>query len=161
MQSKPIPEKTISHILQQDPQSILGFIQKKVMELNRLNAIWQAENTADLAQHSRIANFRDSCLVIEVDNAAWVTRLRYLLPDLTKKLVKHPALNTLKKIEWYIQPAFYPPAKGQRLTPVLTAASAQLLQTAAENIKVKALQAALAKLSRNANPVFQSNPLSL
>ena len=149
MKSKPIPEKTLTHIFQQDPQSILGFIQQKVMQLNRLNEIWKTENSAELVQHSRVANFRDGCLVIEVDNAAWVTRLRYLLADLSKQLVKHPALKTLQKIEWYIQPNFYPPAASKPLTPVLTTASAQLLQTAAENIKVKELQTALVKLSKN------------
>ena len=119
------------------------------MALNKLNALWQAENSAELVQHSRVANFRDNCLVIEVDNAAWVTRLRYLLPDLTQQLVKHSALKTLKKIEWYIQPRFHPPAESKPATPVLAAASAQLLQTAAESIKVKALQTALFRLSKN------------
>ncbi|MES2998438.1 MAG: DUF721 domain-containing protein [Pseudomonadota bacterium] len=143
-----IPEKTIETILrQQDPQSILGFIQKKVLELKKINQLWQTEISSDLGEHSRVANFRDCCLVIEIDNAAWATRLRYLIPDLIKKLPKHPALQSLKHIEWYIQPHFHPSVAKKHLPPVLTEASTQLLQTAAENIKVKSLQTALVKLS--------------
>lgn len=144
---KPIPEKTLDTILnQQDPQSILGFIQKKVAQLNQLNEIWQ-KNWADLAQHSRIANFREGCLVIEVDNAAWATRLRYLIPDLTRKLVKHPALNRLKHIEWYIQPHSPTVSPRSRFAPVLSDHSAQLLKNTALSIKMEQLQAALIRLS--------------
>lgn len=146
---KPFSSKTIDSILQQDPHSILGFIQLKVSELKKINQLWQAKISPDIAQHSRVANFREGCLVIEIDSAAWATRLRYLLPDLTKKLVKYPMLNTLKHIEWYIQPNFYPCAEKKPLMPALTAASSQLLQIAAENITVKSLQTALTRLSRN------------
>ncbi len=149
MKSKPIAEKTLSCIFQQDPQSILGFIQKKVMELNTLNEIWQTENTADLAQHSRIANFRDNCLVIEVDNAAWVTRLRYLIPDLIQQLVNYSALKNLKKIEWYIQPNFHPVSQPNPLLPALSDNSAQLLKNTALDIKTKPLQESLMRLAKN------------
>jgi hypothetical protein len=146
---KSLPEKTIPSLLQQDPQSILGFIQKKVLELNKLNQIWKTENSSDLAQHSRIANFRDNCLVIEVDNAAWATRLRFLLPELTKKLASYPILSGLKHIEWYIQPYFPPTIEKLTSHPVLTEKSARLLKSTAKSIKAEALQSALAKLARN------------
>lgn len=146
---KPIPEKTLATILnQQDSQSILGFIQKKVLQLNQLNDIWQ-KNWPDLAQHSRIANFREGCLVIEVDNAAWVTRLRYLIPDLSRKLVKHAALNSLKHIEWYIQPHSQTVSPHNRFAPVLSDHSAQLLKNTALTIRMKQLQEALIRLSEN------------
>lgn len=144
---KPIPEKTLDTILnQQDPQSILGFIQKKVLQLNQLNDLWQ-KNWPELAQHSRIANFREGCLVIEVDNAAWATRLRYLIPDLTRKLVKQSALNSLKHIEWYIQPHSPTVSPRNRLAPVLSDHSAQLLKNTALSIRMKQLQEALIRLS--------------
>ena len=146
---KPIPEKTLDTILnQQDPQSILGFIQKKVLQLNQLNDIWQ-KNWPDLAQHSRIANFREGCLVIEVDNAAWATRLRYIIPDLTRKLVKHTALNSLKHIEWYIQPTSQTTSPRNRSAPVLSDHSAQLLKNTALTVRMKQLQEALIRLSKN------------
>ena len=146
---KSLSSKTIDSFLHQNPQGILGFIQKKVSELKKINQLWQIEVSADLVQHSRVANFREGCLVIEVDSAAWATRLRYLIPDLNKNLVKNPLLNTLKHIEWYIQPNFYPCTEKKPLMPALTTASSQLLQIAAENIKIKSLQTALTRLSRN------------
>lgn len=145
---KPIPEKTLETILnQQDPQSILGFIQKKVIQLNQLNEIWQ-KNAPDLAAHSRIANFREGCLVIEIDNASWATRLRYVIPDLIKKLVKHTPLKTLKEIKWYIQPMSHTISQASQLVPVLSAHSAQLLKNTALSIRMKELQEALIRLSK-------------
>lgn len=145
---KPIPEKTLETILnQQDPQSILGFIQKKVIQLNQLNEIWQ-KNSPDLATHSRIANFREGCLVIEIDNASWATRLRYVIPDLIKKLVKYTPLNTLKEIKWYIQPTTHTISQASQLVPVLSDHSAQLLKNTALSIRMKELQEALIRLSK-------------
>lgn len=139
--------KTIDNILQQDPLSILGFIQKKVQELKKINQLWQKEISPDLSQHSCVANFREGCLIIELDSAAWATRLRYLIPDLTKKLMHDPLLNSLKQIDWYIQPNFYLSPVKKALTPNLTTENSQLLKITAENIKVKALQDALKRLA--------------
>jgi hypothetical protein len=133
-------EKTIDSILrQQDPQSILGFIQKKVTELKEIDRIWRSAITADLGEHSRIANFRDGCLVVEVNNAGWATRLRYLVPDLIKKLLKYPILGSLKNIEWYIQPTNHLPL-------ILSDTSAQPLNNTAMDIKIKSLRKALVKI---------------
>src|SRR5207244_5108353 len=102
------------------------------------NEIWQ-KNLADLAQHSRIANFREGCLVIEVDNAAWATRLRYLIPDISKKLVTHMLLNSLKHIEWYIQPHSPTFSPHNRFIPILSDHTAQLLKNTALSIKTEQL----------------------
>jgi hypothetical protein len=146
---KPIAEKTLDTILnQQDPHSILGFIQKKIQQLNQLNEIWR-KNYPDLAQHSRIANFREDCLVIEIDNAAWATRLRYLIPDLIIQLAQHSTLNNLKHIEWYIQPSYQIISQSRPLAPILSDTSAQLLQNTASTIRMKPLQEALIRLAEN------------
>lgn len=138
--------KTIHAILQQDPQSILGFIQKKVSELKKINTIWQAEIETDLAEQCCVANFRDDILIIEINNAAWATRLRYLIPDLIKKLQKYPDLQSLKRINCYIQPNRATKKQNPALL-TLSEKSAQLLKNTAKNIKVKSLQEALIQLS--------------
>jgi len=141
-------EKTLDTILQQqDPQSILGTIQNKVLALQQISQVWKKEISADLSQHTRVANFRDRCLVIEIDNATWATRLRYLIPDLINTLLKYPTLKSLKHIEWTIQPHFHPPAKQRYEKPVLSDASATLLRNTARNINVATLQEALLRLS--------------
>ena len=150
MTKKPVPEKTPANILQHDPESVLAFIQKKVQQLTKLNQIWQSEICIDLAEHTRVANFRDGYLIIECDGAAWATRLRYTLPDITQKLLKHADLRDLTHIEWSIQPQFHAPnTQLSQLPPVLSSASAKLLKNAADTIQVKPLQEALLRIARH------------
>lgn len=150
MIKKSAPEKSPASILQQDPESVLAFIQKKVQQLTKLNKIWQAEISNDLEEHTRIANFRDGYLIVECDSAAWATRLRYILPDITQKLLKHPDLRDLTHIEWNIQPLFHTPnAQLSPLPPLLSSASAALLKNAAGNIHVKPLQEALLRIAKH------------
>lgn len=150
MTKKSAPEKTPASILQQDPESVLAFIQNKVQQLTKLNQIWQAEISNDLAKHTRIANFRDGYLIVECDSAAWATRLRYILPDITQKLLKHPGLRDLTHIEWNIQPLFHPPnTQLNQPPPMLSRTSAKLLKNAAGNIHVKPLQEALLRIAKH------------
>lgn len=149
---KPIkmnPEKTVENILQQDPQSILGFLQKKVYELKNLNQRWRAEVPSPLSAYSRVANFRDQCLIIEIDSAAWATRLRYLLPDISKKLKHYPELHTLKHIEWYIQPPSHTSIAKEKPSLSLTASNARLLYVTAKHTTIKALQEALLRVAQH------------
>lgn len=150
MTKKSVPEKTPASILQHDPQSVLAFIQNKVQQLTKLNPIWLAEIPSDLAEHTRIANFRDGYLIVECDSAAWATRLRYILPDITQKLLKHPDFRDLTHIEWNIQPLFHTPnTQLSPLPPMLSSASAELLKNAADNIHVKSLQEALLRIAQH------------
>lgn len=150
MTKKSAPEKTPANILQHDPESVLAFIQNKVQQLTKLNHIWQAEISGDLAEHTRVANFRDGYLIVECDSAAWATRLRYTLPDITQKLLKHSDLRDLTHIEWNIQPQFHAPnTQLSQLPPVLSNASAALLKNAADNIQVKTLQEALLRIAQH------------
>lgn len=143
-------EKTLTNILQDDPESMLAFIQNKVLQLTKLNQIWQTEISSDLAAQSRIANFREGCLIIECASAAWATRLRYLLPDITAKLIKYTELRDLAHIEWNIQPLFHTPHSQLSATPLaLSSASAQLLKNTAGHIKVKPLQEALLRIAQH------------
>lgn len=121
-----------------------------MQQLTKLNRIWQAEISGDLAEHTRVANFRDGYLIVECDSAAWATRLRYTLPDITQKLLKHSDLRDLTHIEWNIQPQFHAPnTQLSQLPPVLSHASAALLKNAADNIQVKPLQEALLRIAQH------------
>lgn len=150
MTKKSVPEKTPASILQHDPESVLAFIQSKVQQLTKLNQIWRAEICKDLAAHTRVANFRNGYLIIECDSAAWATRLRYTLPDITQKLLKQPDLRDLTHIEWNIQPLFHtPPMQLSVASLALSATNAQLLKNAADHIKVKPLQEALLRIAQH------------
>ncbi|WP_010597209.1 DUF721 domain-containing protein [Rickettsiella massiliensis] len=143
-------EKTPEALLQDSvgTDTFLALIQQKVSELKKLNQLWMKIVTHEFAEHSRVANFREGCLVIEVDNAAWITYLRYHLPELKKRLSQESDLSTLQKIEWYIRP---PSAGLSRQTTnnqslVLSKNSLELLKNTAQQIKNKALQEALLRL---------------
>jgi hypothetical protein len=114
----------------------------------KLNQLWTRAISIELAEHSRVANFREDCLVIEVDNAAWITYLRYHLPELKKRLSQEHALSTLQKIEWYIRPPRTEPARQttKNKSLVLSKNSLELLQNTAQQIENKALQEALLRL---------------
>ena len=145
------PEKTLTHILQHDPESVLAFIQNKILQITKLNQIWQAEISLDLAAHSRVANFREGLLIIECASAAWATRFRYLLTELSEKLTKYPELRDLTHIQWNIQPHFHTHSPKPRRTtaPALSSTSAQLLKNAAHHIKLKSLQEALLRIAQH------------
>lgn len=150
MAKKLAPEKTPAHILQQDPESVLAFIQNKVLQLTTLNQIWKSILTHDLAEQSRVANFRDGYLIIECASAAWATRLRYLMPDITGKLLNYAELRDLTHIEWNIQPQFHTPHSHLSTTPLsVSPSSAQLLKNAADHIKIKSLQEALRRIAEH------------
>lgn len=150
MPKKPAPEKTLANILQHDPESVLAFIQNKVLQLTKLNQIWQTEIASDLAKQSRVANFREGYLIIECASAAWSTRLRYLLPDITAKLTKYPELRDLTHIKWNIQPLFHMPNSSLNIASLeLSSTSAKLLKNAAEHIKIKSLQEALLRITQH------------
>src|SRR5436190_655722 len=150
MIKKPSPEKTPANILQQDPASVLAFIQNKVQQLIKLNQIWQVVIPSELNEHTRVANFRDGCLIIECDSAAWATRLRYLLPDIKQKLLNCPDLHNLVQIEWSIQPEFHIQNTQLKQLPLtLSSHNAELLKNAADTIPIKSLQEALLRIAEH------------
>ncbi|OJA00104.1 hypothetical protein BEV13_04435 [Rickettsiella grylli] len=135
--------------MQDDSESLLAFIQAKVVQLNRLNQIWHTE-MGSLGEHTRIANFREGHLIIECASAAWATQLRYRLPTITEQLIHYDALRDLKQIEWNIQPHFHPIHSISRSAPPpLSSSSAQLIKNAAQHIKIKSLQHALLRIARH------------
>lgn len=137
-------------IMQHDPASVLAFIQSKVQQLIKLNQIWQAAISNQLNEHTRVANFREGYLIIECDSAAWATHLRYLLPDIKQKLLKHPDFADLVQIEWSVQPAFHTqPTQLKSLPFALSSTNAELLKNAADNIRIKSLQEALLRIAEH------------
>ena len=56
------------------------------------------------ASHVNAMNITEDTLVIEVDNAAWATRLRYSESELLDKIQMKPALTHIKRILYRIRP---------------------------------------------------------
>lgn len=142
------PEKPLQQLLDNQVDTLPG-IKAKIKQLTDLNNIWQTQLDSTLAQHCRVANFREKCLIIEVDSSAWATRLRYLIPELLKSLRSFTEFTGLQAIEWYIQPptplTFHPDIPHKR--PILSADSKEIILETAKNIGAEKLKKALRNLA--------------
>ncbi len=74
-----------THILQHQ-NDIMKRLHTKVQKISELNQIVQKTMPDPLREHCQVANFNHDCLVIEVDDPAWATQLRFLIPDLLGQL---------------------------------------------------------------------------
>jgi predicted nucleic acid-binding Zn ribbon protein len=54
--------------------------------LGQVSAAWTTVAGTTLAAHSRVRSLRDGEAVIEVENPAWATQIRYLAKDLVEGL---------------------------------------------------------------------------
>jgi hypothetical protein len=143
-------QQSITHLIQQQTQTNLPELAQKMKQLQRLNTVWQKYIDMKLARHSRVANWRNSCLIIEIDSASWATHIRYLLPELLIKLKPEPELAGLRYIEWYIQPIEALTSKTNRhKVLLLSAENSQLISEAAKHITHEKLKRALQALAKN------------
>lgn len=142
------PEKTLNELVGTQLNS-LGCIKEKILQLQRLNAIWQQYIDNIIAQHCKIANYREGILIIVADSSVWSMRLRYLIPDLLIKLRNHPEFRSLKNIEWFIKPTEETPTKTTQSLLKLSSNNAEMIQSIAEGIENKQLQKALLKLTQH------------
>lgn len=139
----------IKNLIQQQTAELLPNLSQKIAQLKRLNELWQKYIDIKLAKHSRVANWRDGRLVVEIDNANWATHIRYSLPELLSKLKTEKELTELKYIEWYIQPpeTIAITKKAHKPAPLSTENS-QLIMEAAEHIEHAKLKQVLLSLAK-------------
>lgn len=71
----------------------LKSIQQRAVVLLKLNRAVLALLPAMLKPHCRVANYRKQLLILEVSNAAQMTRLRYELPALRREIL--PSLSAI------------------------------------------------------------------
>lgn len=125
----------------------LGNILKKAQLLSQ----WQTylvEIDPELAQHCQVANLREAELIIEVNSAAWGMRLKFLTPELLKKLNAKNPEQPCKQIRYFIHPAYQEKKIPTRVRPAMSAESAQVIAEAAADISDPVLKAALLRLAR-------------
>ena len=79
---------------------------KKIQQLESLQKLWQIYVPDNLRAYTKVANYRDDCLVIAVVSAAWATELRFILPQMLELLRKEGKLYQLRSISFYVDPEF-------------------------------------------------------
>lgn len=69
---------------------------------------WTAQLRAllpqELASECRIGNVRDHVLTVHINNAAWATRLRFLVPDMLRSLNRLADFSTVTEIRLKVVP---------------------------------------------------------
>lgn len=102
---------------------------------------------APLNTHVCLANIRDDTAIIMASSSVWLTRARYLGPDILNFIRQEPGLNRINKVLFKIQPSHQQPPVPP-IRPQLSENASELLISTAKVIDDPALKAALHKLSR-------------
>ncbi|MEW5992881.1 MAG: DUF721 domain-containing protein [Candidatus Zixiibacteriota bacterium] len=123
---------------------------ERVQYLQTLTTQLRSCLDSESASHVQVADLNGERLVIQVDSAAWATRLRYLGPQLLRCLRNGTELPPLQRLDVRVAPQAQPTTHG--IPPAtLSADNASLLDTAADDIRHPALRAALKRLARRGN----------
>ena len=131
----------------------LGRLLTRVQQLNQWNQ-WLFESLSDdypLSNHCQIVNFDRNSLIVIVDSANWLVRLRFLIPGLIQKLKKYPGLEATQAICCKVKPPhqakFSTPGKRRRMT--LSVGSASAIREIAQEIKDDTLRKILEKMAEH------------
>ncbi|MBS0359727.1 MAG: DUF721 domain-containing protein [Proteobacteria bacterium] len=128
---------------------LLSDIIQKCDVLKKLETTVMQYLDASLAAHCRVANFREGCLVLETDSAAWLMHLRFQGPTLLKKL-KAAKCEGIQKIEYQVQlnPTNTTSQTPRQKSVALSSKSQKTILDTANNISNPVLRDALLKLGR-------------
>lgn len=145
--------KSINYLVSET--SSLRTLQRQAITLAKLEKSLKTLLPTPLKTLCRIANYRHHRLIIEVSNAAWLTRLRYEKESLTLAL-RQTGLPELSGIDFTINPELskqqsqeIQKAKSLANPPKLTICSAELIENLAKNCK-EGLKDTLIKLAQHA-----------
>jgi len=131
-----------------------GGIQHLIDQAHRLAELEQrvlAYLPSSLASHCRVANLRAGTLVLLTDSAARYSKLRFLLPRLTKQLRGETELTNLQRVDLRVVPS----AESRASQPErsgLSEPTSRLLQSSADGIADPELRRALQRLASRKKP---------
>jgi len=106
-----------------------------------------------IAEHTDVAKIQGGLLTLICDSSVWATRLRYMEPQIIKKLHQFSMLKKLQKIEIKVRPSTFKPPEQQekpKRRAELSQNAANKIVNDSEAISDPALQNALKKLARHA-----------
>ncbi len=138
--------KSVAGILATQSANLQSLLERAAI-LDGVNRRLLAFLPAPLNVHVCLANVRDDTAVVMADSGAWLTRARYLGPEILQFLRQEPGLNRIHKIHFKIQPSNQQPS-APASRPQLSENAAELLMSTAKVVDDPELKAALHKLSR-------------
>ena len=83
--------------------SILLQIQERINIFSKLTDVINELLPSSLTQHYRVANYRQSVLILEVSSANWLTRIKYEQSNLISG-IREKILPSLSSIQYKINP---------------------------------------------------------
>lgn len=134
-------------IIHKQNDTLRHIIQKSV-QLKSLNQKVQQLLSPELARHCQVANFKEGCLVIQVDSATWCVYLEYQKADLLRQLhALH--LSDINQIKFSV--ALPAPDKSTSSSlverPALSTETLGLIDATADNQRDPKLKKALHQLA--------------
>lgn len=141
--------QSLDTLLDDSDGSVLRNVQQRATALLKLNRAVKALLPAPLQPWCRVANFRQSILVLETANASWMMRLRYELPNLLSAL-RGEILPSLSSIDIRINPSLM--AEASRKAAKETTEQAELGPEAQSVRKLSAESAAYLTLLAERSP---------
>lgn len=127
---------------------LLGQLQSRGDWIQRLEALWRQHVDAALMAHSRPISYRSGRLLVQVDASIWSDRIRQQQKRLMQALRQHALLVDLTELRVQVAPAGEgAPSRKSPRPDRLSAASAALLNAAADEIEDQRLREALQRLS--------------
>lgn len=127
--------------------SRLGKLAQKVTQLQRINQQLQAILSDELRPYCRAINLREQVLVIAVDNASWLTYLRFGRTELLSQLRHH--YPSLIDIHFIVSPPSQRAATPLKPTEPISTHASEMLKSTAKIIGDEKLSEALFKLANN------------
>ena len=130
------------------PDDVLTQLQDRGAWLQRLETLWRQHVDAALLAHSRPVSYRTGRLLVQVDGSIWSDRIRQQRERLMQALRQNAVLADLTELRVRVAPASGDsPGRQIRRPDRLSAASADLVKTAASEIEDAQLRQALERLS--------------
>ena len=122
----------------------------KTQSLEKLTLIVRQYLEPELAKNCSVANLINNVLILATTSAAWNHQLRFLVPDLLKKLRNSPQYYGLTSIEVIQQhPITKADFQTKRLAPIsLSPANAKQMVNIAKHITNKELARALMRIAK-------------
>ncbi len=144
--SKNTDPKLLRDCLNESSLGNLVVRAQHIMSIHKVLQIWLPN---ELAPHCQILNIENGTLTLAGNSAAFVTRLRYLTPELMDVLNSHDALPTIKQIIYkVIPPTIEKTIVSKKAQPFLSSTTLKLLEQTAENINHPQLKKALKNMAR-------------
>lgn len=140
-----MPARRLEHILG-DPRGRLGRLRERAERLSALNRRLYEILPPPLHEHVRLVAADAERVVLRAGSAAWLTRLRFQLPQV-RRLLREVLGLPARRVEIGVMHRLYTPAHNARRATALSPASRRALEHAATVSGDPALAAALRRLA--------------